>query len=111
MATSATSVHAEQEVRGVAARKPAAVHRPAPVPVVGDDTLQRRGDRLPLPPVSLACPRPYRDLMVKCWAQVPEERPSFQEILALIESMPDVMTDADVTEPTASAVPSLKPGA
>jgi len=59
--------------------------------------VAHRGDRLPLPPVSVACPRPFLELIVRCWAQVPDHRPSFGEIVACLEAMPQVMPEGDVT--------------
>ena len=69
--------------------------QPSPDKVIA--AVAHRGDRLPLPPVSVACPRPFLELIVRCWAQVPDHRPSFGEIVACLEAMPQVMPEGDVT--------------
>jgi len=39
------------------------------------------------PPIPKTCPRPFRHLMEKCWHPSAERRPTFQQILAMLEKM------------------------
>jgi serine/threonine protein kinase len=47
----------------------------------GEDNISRAiaaGER---PPIPLDCPDFFRKLISKCWLQVPEKRPSFEQIV------------------------------
>lgn len=60
------------------------IGRRIPFDGVADSEIKRRvinGDR---PEVSLSCDRRLHDLIVKCWSQDPEERPTFIEIHDLL---------------------------
>ena len=42
----------------------------------------QRGYRMPIPP---GCPKPLYDIMLKCWHEIPEQRPTFEYLQGTLE--------------------------
>ncbi len=46
------------------------------------------------PPIDPMCPSAYSDVMKRCWADNPDERPAFKDVVPALEALHDVLLEA-----------------
>jgi hypothetical protein len=68
------------------------------------------------PSIPMACPAEWRALMVRCWAQVPGERPAFRQVVEslrgcfeLVRSWPSIDMNAEASSPEPAPEPAPAP--